>query len=53
MVSAALILPGVKQSQSPLLYVLLLGGLCVGVPLAMAIGVLTGHIPVRGERKDR
>jgi hypothetical protein len=52
-VCAALVLPGAKNAQSPVLYVVLFGGLFVGLPLAMAIGCLTGHLPVRGERNRR
>ena len=49
-VCAVLVLPGAKHAQSPVLYLLIFGGLFVGVPLAMAIGCLTGHLPVPGDR---
>ena len=49
----AFFLPGAKDAQSPILYVLVIGGLFVGVPVAIGIGCLTGHLPVRGERNDR
>ena len=37
---AALIFPGAKGSQSPILYVCTLGGLFVGIPAALGIGVV-------------
>lgn len=51
LVCAWIVLPGARRAQSPTLYVIIFGGLSVGLPLAMAIGCLTGHLPVRGERK--
>lgn len=39
-VIAVLILPGAKESQSPLLYICILGGLFVGIPAAMGIGIV-------------
>jgi hypothetical protein len=50
LVCAVIVLPGAKSAQAPFLYLLIFGGLFVGVPLAMAIGCLTGHLPVRGEK---
>lgn len=39
-VAAAVVLPGAKEAQSPLLYILLFGGLSVGIPGALGIGVV-------------
>jgi hypothetical protein len=50
---ALIVLPGAKHAQSPVLYIVLFGGLFVGVPLAISIGCLTGYLPVRGERTRR
>ena len=40
LVAAAVLLQDAKKAQSPLLYILLLGGLFVGVPGALGIGVV-------------
>jgi uncharacterized membrane protein YedE/YeeE len=50
---AAVVLPHARESQSPFLFVIIFGGLSVGLPLGMAIGCVTGHMPVRGERNRR
>jgi uncharacterized membrane protein YedE/YeeE len=50
---AAVVLPHARQAQSPVLSVIIFGGLSVGLPLGLAIGCLTGHLPVRGERNRR
>jgi hypothetical protein len=52
-VMAAIFLPHARQAQSPVLYLIIVGGLLVGLPLAMVIGFLTGQLPLRGERKHR
>jgi len=39
-VSAISILPGAKSAQSPFLYVCILGGLFVGIPAALGIGIV-------------
>ena len=38
--AAVLVLPGAKEAQSPVLYVCTLGGLFVGIPAALGIGVV-------------
>jgi hypothetical protein len=53
LVCAAVVLPGARQAQSPILYVVVIGGACVGLPLALAIGCLTGHVPIRGGRNPK
>jgi hypothetical protein len=40
LIAAVLVLPGAKESQSPLLYVCIFGGLFVGIPAALGIGVV-------------
>jgi hypothetical protein len=40
LINAAVILPGAKESQSPILYVCIIGGLFVGIPAALGIGVV-------------
>lgn len=40
LVAAALVLPGAKTAQSPLLYICIFGGLAVGIPAALGIGVV-------------
>lgn len=52
-INAAWVLPGAKHAQSPLLYVVVIGGACIGLPLGIAIGCITGQLPVRGERNHR
>ena len=39
-ICAVLLMPGAKESQSPLLYVCTLGGLFVGVPAILGIAVV-------------
>ena len=51
-IMAAVVLPHASQARSPVLFVIIFGGLAVGLPLGMGIGCLTGHLPVRGERKS-
>jgi len=48
-----IILPGTRDAQSPILYVVIFGGLFVVIPLVMAIGCLTGRLPVRGEQNHK
>lgn len=38
--AAVLLLPGAKESRSPLLYMCILGGLFVGVPAILGIAVV-------------
>jgi hypothetical protein len=52
-VCGAVVLPGAKEAWSRVLHVVIFGGLSVGLPLAMAIGCLTGLLPVRGERNRK
>lgn len=40
LLAGALILPGAKGAQSPILYVCIFGGLFVVVPAALGIGVV-------------
>jgi predicted membrane-bound mannosyltransferase len=40
LLAAALIFPGAKEAQSPILYVCIFGGLFVGIPAAIGIGVV-------------
>ena len=42
--AAVLILPGAKESASPTLYVLIFGGLFVGIFAVLGIAILTGHV---------
>jgi predicted membrane-bound mannosyltransferase len=41
--AAALIFPGAKEAQSPILYICIFGGLFVGIPAALGIGVVVGN----------
>jgi hypothetical protein len=41
---ALLLMPGAKESQSPLLYVCTLGGLFVGVPAILGIAVVRENL---------
>ena len=45
--AAVLILPGARESASPALYVIIIGGLFVGVFTALGIGLLTGRVRLR------
>jgi hypothetical protein len=40
LVAAALVLPDAKGAQSPVLYICIFGGLSVGIPAALGIGIL-------------
>jgi len=40
LLEAALVLPGAKGAQSPILYVCIIGGLFIGTPAALGIGVV-------------
>lgn len=45
--AAVLILPGAKGSASPTLYVIIFGGLFVGVFAVLGIGLLAGRVHFR------
>lgn len=47
LVAAVLILPGAKGAQSPVLYVCIFGGLFVGIPAAVGIGVVFENLRKR------
>lgn len=48
--AAIVLLPNAHESQSPVLYVLLLGGLFVGVPAALGIEIIIEN--ARGRRRN-
>ena len=45
---AVLLMPGAKESQSPLLYVCIFGGLFVGVPAILGIAVIHENLHKKG-----
>lgn len=47
LINAGVFLPGARGSQSPLLYVFIVGGLFVGVPAALGIGVVLENLRKR------
>jgi hypothetical protein len=47
LIAAVLVLPGAKGSQSPVLYVCIFGGLFVGIPAALGIGVILENLRKR------
>jgi len=47
LIAAVMVLPGARSSQSPLLYVCVFGGLFVGVPAALGIGVVLENLRKR------
>lgn len=47
LVNAILLLPDAHKSQSPVLYLFVLGGLFVGVPAALGIGIIIEKLRVR------
>jgi hypothetical protein len=47
LIAAVLLLPGAKGSQAPLRYVCILGGLFVGIPAALGIGVVVANLRKR------
>jgi hypothetical protein len=49
--TAILLLPGARQSASVVLYVLVLGGLFVGVPAALGIGIIIQQLQLRKNRR--
>jgi hypothetical protein len=44
---------GAKESASPILYIIILGGLFVGVPGALGIGVVYEHLRRRAKHVQR
>jgi hypothetical protein len=44
MLAAVLILPGAKESASPTLYVVIFGGLFVGIFAVLGVALLTGRV---------
>jgi hypothetical protein len=48
---AVIILPGAKESQSPILYVCILGGLSVGIPAAIGVGIILENRKKRMPRR--
>ena len=53
LIAAVLVLPGARSSQSPLLYVCIFGGLFVGVPAALGIGVVLENLRKRDPSKSQ
>jgi hypothetical protein len=49
LLTAIVVLPGAKSAASPALYVIIFGGLSVGIPTAVGIAIVSGH--VRDKRK--
>ena len=47
LVAAVVVLPGAKGSQSPVLYVCIFGGLFVGIPAALGIGLILENLRKR------
>jgi len=52
LISALLILPSAKQSQSPVLYVFLIGGLFVGIPAVLGIAVVCEYLHNRNRARN-
>jgi hypothetical protein len=50
-VTAIFLLPGAKHSASAVLYVLVLGGLFVGVPAALGIFIIIHQLQLRNDRR--
>jgi hypothetical protein len=46
-------LPGAEGSASPILYVIILGGLCVGVPGALGVAIVSEHLRRRAKHIHR
>jgi hypothetical protein len=53
LIAAVLVLPGARSSQSPFLYVCSFGGLFVGVPAALGIGVVLENLRNRDPSKSQ
>jgi hypothetical protein len=49
LLGAVLVLPGAKAAASPALFVIIFGGLFIGVPIALGVGVISEHL--RDRRK--
>ncbi len=45
--AAILLLPGAAKSSSAVLYIVIFGGLYVGVPAALGLGVILAQIKLR------
>ena len=43
LIAAGLVLPGAKESQEPLPYVCIFGGLFIGIPAALGIGIVLNN----------
>ena len=44
---AVAFLPGIREARSPSLYVIIVGGIFVGVPAAVGIGLVSGRLQRR------
>jgi predicted membrane-bound mannosyltransferase len=53
LVTAILALPDANSSQSPWLYVCIIGGLFVGLPATLGIGVIVENIRTRRQERQR
>ena len=49
--TAIFVLPGARESASAVLYVLVLGGLFVGVPATLGIGIIIQQVQLRKNRR--
>jgi hypothetical protein len=53
LICAALVVPGAKESQSPFLFVCIVGGLFVGIPAALGIGVVLENLRNRNRVRTK
>jgi hypothetical protein len=50
---AILLLPGAAQSSSAVLYIIIFGGLFVGVPATLGLGVILAQLKLRKNQHGR
>ncbi len=51
--TAVFVLPGAKESASAVLYILIFGGLYVGVPAALGIGIIIQQLQFGKSQRTR
>ncbi len=51
LLAGIVVLPGAKAAASPTLYVIIFGGLFVGVPAALGVGIVSEHLRDRSKTR--
>jgi hypothetical protein len=53
LVASIITLPGANKAASPIMYVIIFGGLFVGVPGALGVGIVSEHLRERIKKRSR